>query len=153
MHLIVFLTGVLMWIPVMSPVKELRISLPGQMIYLFLMSVLPTVPGGWLTFAEGALYDVYDHDVRLWGIDVIQDQQSAGLIMKVVGGFYLWGWIGARFIRWSGADEGGSLRPYDKSGKPLEPLVDLTDRDLTYEEIQAEFDKTEPPAVTEPQEL
>ena len=29
-------------------------SLPAQMVYLFLMSVVPTVPGAWLTFASGS---------------------------------------------------------------------------------------------------
>ena len=33
---------------------------PGKMIYLFLQSVVPTVPAGWLTFAEGAVYKAYD---------------------------------------------------------------------------------------------
>ena len=26
------------------------------MLYLFLMSIVPTVPAGWLTFAEGIVY-------------------------------------------------------------------------------------------------
>ena len=32
--------------PVMSPVPELRRTYPAQMVYLFLMSVIPTVPAG-----------------------------------------------------------------------------------------------------------
>ena len=28
----------------------------GKMIYLFAQSIVPTVPAGWLTFAEGAVY-------------------------------------------------------------------------------------------------
>ena len=44
----------LMWMPVCGPLPELRLSLPAQMIYLFLMSIIPTVPAAWLTFAEGA---------------------------------------------------------------------------------------------------
>lgn len=157
-HLVVFFTAVLMWIPVISPLPELRMKLPGQMIYLFLMSVLPTVPGAWLTFAEGALYEVYDHDVRLWGINVSSDQQAAGLIMKVAGGFYLWGWITFRFYQWSGEDEGGALRPYDKSGRPLPgSVVDVRDHaadadgdeglELTFEEVQSAFEQSEPPGT------
>ena len=81
--------------------KEFRISLPTQMVYLFLMSVVPTVPAGFLTFAGGALYDAYDHQVRLWGINITTDQQLAGFVMKLVGGIYLWVWIAARFFQWS----------------------------------------------------
>ena len=65
------------------------------------MSVIPTVPAGFLTFAGGALYDAYDHSVRLWGIDITTDQQLAGLVMKLIGGIYLWVWIASRFFQWS----------------------------------------------------
>ena len=38
--------AVLFWIPVCGPFPELRISPPAQMIYLFVTSIVPTVPGG-----------------------------------------------------------------------------------------------------------
>ena len=101
LHLAVFVSSLWMWLPVINPMKEFRISLPTQMVYLFLMSVIPTVPAGFLTFAGGALYDAYDHQVRLWGIDITTDQQLAGFVMKLVGGIYLWVWIAARFFQWS----------------------------------------------------
>ena len=100
-HLIVFVSSLWMWIPVMSPVPELRRTYPAQMVYLFLMSVIPTVPAGFLTFAGGSLYDAYDHSVRLWGIGITTDQQLAGLVMKLIGGIYLWVWIATRFFQWS----------------------------------------------------
>ena len=100
-HLLVFVTSLWMWLPVINPMEELRISLPTQMVYLFLMSVIPTVPAGFLTFAGGALYEAYDHQVRLWGIDITTDQQLAGFVMKLIGGVYLWVWIGTRFFQWS----------------------------------------------------
>jgi len=100
-HLAVFISSLWMWLPIINPMKEFRISLPTQMVYLFLMSVVPTIPAGFLTFAGGALYDAYDHQVRLWGIDITTDQQLAGFVMKLVGGVYLWVWIAARFFQWS----------------------------------------------------
>ena len=42
---------------------------------------VPTVPGAWLTFAEGVVYSAYDIPVRVWGISVTSDQQVAGLLM------------------------------------------------------------------------
>ena len=60
------------------------------MIYLFLMSVVPTVPAAWLTFAEGAVYKHYDIAVRVWGLSVTTDQQVAGAIMKTGGAVFLW---------------------------------------------------------------
>ena len=90
LHVLVVSTSLLMWLPVCGPVPELRIGVAGAMIYLFLQSVVPTVPAAWLTFAEDVVYQAYDTPVRLWGISVTDDQQLAGAIMKTAGGFYLW---------------------------------------------------------------
>ena len=90
-HLLVVLSAVLMWMPVVGPLRELHMSYGGKMIYLFLQSVVPTVPAAWLTFAEGAVYSHYGHQpVRVWGLSVTNDQQIAGAIMKIAGGMYLW---------------------------------------------------------------
>jgi len=139
-HLVVFLASMMMWIPVVGPIHELRMKLPGQMVYLFLNSVIPTVPAAFLTFADGALYEVYDHPVRLWGISVVSDQQAAGVIMKLVGGMYLWSWIIGRFFQWHRAELG------DRPDLFLVPTPDVAplDADLTYEAVQAEFDRTDP---------
>ena len=61
------------------------------MIYLFLQSVVPTVPAGWLTFADGAVYRSYgEQPLRLWGLSATSDQQVAGAIMKTGGSIFLW---------------------------------------------------------------
>ena len=78
LHVLLFAASLLMWMPVCGPMPELRLSLPGQMIYLFLMSIVPTVPAAWLTFAEGVVYSAYDIPERLWGISATDDQQIAG---------------------------------------------------------------------------
>ena len=140
-HFVVFMSALMMWIPVIGPIPELRMGLPGQMTYLFLMSVIPTVPAGFLTFADGALYSSYDHDVRLWGIDISADQQLAGLIMKLVGGSYLWGWIIVRFYQWNLATGGSrDMVLVTSDGKDIDELDD----DLTFEDVQAEFDRSGP---------
>jgi putative membrane protein len=70
------------------------------MIYLFLMSVVPTVPAGWLTFAEGAVYSQYGNQpVRVWGLSATHDQQLAGAVMKLAGGMYLWAIVIFMFFR------------------------------------------------------
>jgi putative membrane protein len=101
MHTALVTTALLFWIPVCGPFPELRISQPSQMIYLFVTSIVPTVPGAWLTFAEGAVYSVYDIPQRLWGISVTNDQQMAGLFMKLGAGTYLWVLITRIFFQWS----------------------------------------------------
>ena len=101
LHVLLVFSSLLMWMPVCGPVPELRLSLPAQMVYLFLMSIVPTVPAAWLTFAEGVVYEAYDIPERLWGLSATSDQQIAGLIMKLAGGFYLWGLIIVLFFKWS----------------------------------------------------
>jgi putative membrane protein len=90
LHVMVVVTSLLMWMPVCGPVPEFRMGPAGSMIYLFLQSVVPTIPAAWLTFAEGVVYQAYDTPVRLWGIGVTSDQQLAGAVMKTGGGLFLW---------------------------------------------------------------
>ncbi|MCE9621826.1 MAG: cytochrome c oxidase assembly protein [Actinomycetia bacterium] len=100
LHLLVVLSAVLMWMPVVGPFKELHMGYAGKMIYLFLQSVVPTVPAAWLTFAEGAVYSHYGNQpVRVWGLSVTNDQQLAGAIMKLAGGMYLWSIVIFMFFR------------------------------------------------------
>ena len=101
LHLALVVLAVLMWMPVCSPLPELRLPPLAQCAYLFLMTVIPTVPAAWLTFAESAVYDSYDKPYRLWGVSVASDQQAAGLIMKIVGGGFLWAIIIVIFFRWA----------------------------------------------------
>ena len=87
---LVILSALLMWIPIVGPFPEWQIGAGAKCIYLFLMSVVPTVPAGWLTFAEGVVYKHYRQPVRVWGLAVTDDQQLAGAIMKIGGSFFIW---------------------------------------------------------------
>jgi putative membrane protein len=101
LHALLFASAVVMWTPVLSPLLELpRLSHPGRMLFLFLQSLVPTVPASFLTFGDRPLYHVYEAFPRLWGISAHTDQLVAGLIMKIVGGAILWGVIATLFFRW-----------------------------------------------------
>ena len=90
MHVLLIVIALLVWVPICGPDRKLHLQSGGKMIYLFLMSVVPTVPAAWLTFAEGAVYKHYDTAVRVWGLSVTTDQQIAGAIMKTGGAIFLW---------------------------------------------------------------
>ena len=77
-----------------------RVSRPAQMLYLFLQSLVPTVPASFLTFGSTPLYKFYETVPHLWGISALTDMRVAGLIMKLVGGFILWGLIAVLFFKW-----------------------------------------------------
>jgi putative membrane protein len=136
LHVLVVTGGILMWIPICGPVEERRLSYGGRMIYLFLMSVVPTVPAAWLTFAEGVVYKHYDIPVRVWGLSVTTDQQLAGAIMKTGGSIFLWSIIVFLFFR-------RFIGQFF-----VEQTYKVKDETLTFEAVRAEFDRI--PAAREP---
>jgi cytochrome c oxidase assembly factor CtaG len=74
---------------------------PIRAFYLFASSVMMFVPAAFLTFSPLPLYGLYELAPPLWlGFDAIADQQAAGIMMNVVGGFVLWAIIAVLFLRW-----------------------------------------------------
>ena len=85
-HLLFMATGILMWWPVLSPIPELpRLPYPGQVLYLFLLSIPPAVVGGLITFSDEVLYPTYASATEIWGISAASDQQIGGVMMKLPG--------------------------------------------------------------------
>lgn len=145
LHVLVVGASLLMWLPVCGPIPEYRMGIAGAMIYLFLQSVVPTVPAAWLTFAEGIVYDAYDKPLRLWGISAVDDQQLAGAVMKVAGGFYLWSIvIYLFFVKFAIKD--GEAYNFKRSGRI--PIAEITGHDetpLTTADVEREFARSTPP--------
>jgi putative membrane protein len=129
--------------PVVGPFPELQISPIGKCIYLFVQSLVPTIPAAWLTFADGAVYKTYDQPVRVWGLSVVFDQQLAGAIMKSGGGIFLWAVIVYIFFKKfaSGFEYGNTY----KRSRPI-PDAELTgdsvideETPLTTADVEREF--------------
>jgi len=131
MHLVLVLTALLMWMPIVGPFHELRISDAAKPVYLFLQSVVPTVPAGWLTFAEGVVYKHYNQPVRVWGLSPTDDQQLAGAIMKIGGSIFLWSLVVFYFFR-RFATNWKEENTYRRSP-------------LTFDQVKSEFDSTPAP--------
>ena len=105
-HAVLLVSALLMWLPIVSPLPEVpQARPPTKMLYLFLQTIVPTVPASFLTFGSTPLYHFYEHVPRLWGLSALNDMQIAGLTMKIVGGFYLWTVIAVIFFRWYYAEE------------------------------------------------
>src|SRR4029078_11429719 len=131
LHLLLVLSAVVMWMPVCGPFHELRISAAATPISLFLQTVVPTVPAGWLTFAEGVVYKHYNQPVRVWGLSPTDDQQLAGAIMKVGGSIFLWSLVVFYFFR--------RFTPTWKEDNTYRRSP------LTFEQVQSEFESAPPP--------
>jgi putative membrane protein len=110
-HALIFVSSLLVWMPLLSPLPEIpRLSPPSRMAYLFLQSVVPTVPASFLTFGTSVLYKYYAHRASVFGLSSVQDQQVAGLIMKIGAGILLWSLIAVTFFQWA-ADEERAQHP------------------------------------------
>jgi putative membrane protein len=123
----------------------------GKAVYLFLLSLVPTIPAAWLTFATGSVYTVYDHPVRVWGVSVIGDQQMAGAIMKTGGGIFLWTIIIFLFFKRFAA---GYMSDNTYKRTSIIPDAELTgdpaadtDDPLTTEDVEREFARNVTPGA------
>ena len=125
MHLMIMVTGVIMWWPVMSPLPELpRIAPPLQMIYLFVLGIPMMVVAALITFSDSELYTWYAEAPRIFGISPLDDQRLGGVIMWVPGALVLWIAITYVYFRWTRAEErdgSGPRRHVTRSGLVIAP--------------------------------
>ncbi|HVM07123.1 MAG TPA: cytochrome c oxidase assembly protein [Acidimicrobiales bacterium] len=131
-HLILWTTASAMWLPVINPGIDGLPSLSrmAKMPYLFLQSIVPTIPASFLAFADNLLYARYGLAPRITSMSAIEDQQLAGGIMKIGGTVIIWGVIVVIFFRWYADSE--------RTGRDT----------LTWDDVEQEFART-PPAKSE----
>lgn len=104
-HLMFLAASVIMWWPILSPLPELpRLSYPGQMLYLFLMSIPMAIVSVYIAYSDSLLYPFYAAAPRVWGITPMDDQLIGGLIMWIPGGLYFYAVISVIFFRWQQRD-------------------------------------------------
>jgi len=122
MHALWVVAAVLFWMPILNRAPHVfrKLSPPLQMVYLFLSSVIPTVPASFLTWAETPLFPAYAAAPRLWGVSAVQDTQAAGAVMKIGGGLFLWGLIVVIFFRWAATQQNAEPRRAPRT-EPAQP--------------------------------
>jgi len=147
LHLVLVVTSIVGFMPVCGPIPEWQLKPAPKMIYLFLESVIPTVPAAWLTFAEGTVYKRYNVPVRVWGMSAQTDQQIAGAIMKLGGSMYLWVIIGVVFFRHFIRGQAKEMRLRRDTDECVTGYV-TDEPSLTYDEVVKAFRDT--PAPPEP---
>jgi putative membrane protein len=129
MHLMIMVTGTIMWWPVMSPSPRLpRIAAPLQMIYLFLVGIPMMISAAFITFSGTPLYRWYVEAPRITPLSPLEDQQMGGVIMWVPGGLVLWVAITFVYFRWTQREvredeaKGVARRAVTPSGMVLPPF-------------------------------
>ena len=78
-HALIFLSSIIVWMPLLSPLPEVpRLPPLGRMLFLFLQSIVPTIPASFLTFGAHPLYSYYAKVPRLWGSPRYRTCRSQG---------------------------------------------------------------------------
>lgn len=123
-HVLLVVTATLMWWPVVERLPELGGMHPGiKMVYLFLQSLVPTVPASFLALADHPVYHSYEAFPKVWGISAGEDQQLAGAIMKVGGGLILWSIMVVVFFRWFAREGAPDPQPLLASSSEPSPAA------------------------------
>ena len=105
-HLLFLAASFVLWLPLVSPLPEMvRMSPPAKMAYLFVQTILPTIPGAFLVFGERPIYARYAEFPRLWGLSPVDDMQLAGFIMKLGTATLLGAVIAVMFFRWAATEQ------------------------------------------------
>jgi putative membrane protein len=112
MDMIWLLSGLVLWGPVINPVRSGRIaSDPLRIVYLFVAAaVLPMIPGGFITFSSNPLFATYELAPRV-GMTALHDQQLAGVLMKIGNVPVIWAAMGVIWFRWYEREHGTPGRP------------------------------------------
>lgn len=128
-HLVFIVLAVMTWWPILSPLSELpRLSYPLRMVYVFAQTFSGFIVGSFITNSRTVLYTYYEAAPRTWGITPMDDQQLGGLIMWIVGGFYLLVIYSVIFFAWANAegvhdDVAVPIRPRPRRVVPVEQPV------------------------------
>ena len=123
-HVLLVVTALMMWWPLVSEVPELpRLSYGAQVVYIFLILAvqLPVFAG--ITFSDSVFYEFYAAAPDPWGIEPLADQQAAGMIMKIGGMAILIYFMGRAFFRWA-REEAGSGPAQPAAGSQQSGLSD-----------------------------
>jgi putative membrane protein len=82
---VLFLCSIIMWLPIISPLPNLfEIKPLYKIAYIFGMGVLLTPACALIIFSKDILYSTYMGIPRLFGVQLLDDQQAGGVVMKVM---------------------------------------------------------------------
>lgn len=109
-HVLFMGTAMLTWWPIFNTSTLLpRLSEPWQIFYLFAQSLIPTVLGALITFANFVMYPFYAAAPRIIDLPAIEDQQIAGLLMWLGGASIILFVLTLRFFTWMDRDSDEAL--------------------------------------------
>jgi putative membrane protein len=114
-HLVFLLTAMLFWWILFKPTLQKHLRYGMAILYLFTTILQSSILGALMTFSSEPWYPFYKHQMMPWGLTPLQDQQIAGLIMWMPGGFVFTLLTIGYFAAWLRALEQRSTRSQSDS--------------------------------------
>ena len=120
-HLTFMAFGLIVWWPILSPLREQRLDYPLQVLYLFANGMIMMVLGILFTFAPTAFYSPYVSAPRLWDISAVSDQQFGGLVMWYPGNLPYAVALVVAFYRWFDGEQPSRPKAQQMQSPRIEP--------------------------------
>jgi len=99
-HFLFFSCGCLMWSPVLETLPAPEWFGTGWKLgYIVVVRFVETILGNVFIWSSTVFYSTYDHASSIWGISPVHDQNLAGVVMMVEGGFVTLGALAWLFLR------------------------------------------------------
>ena len=114
-HATLFASGAALWWAVLGPAWQRRIGL--TVAGLFGATVGTGMLAALMVLASQPIYSV-SPDLAQWGLSAMSDQQLAGAVMWVPGGFIYLGAVSVLLVRWLGSEPGPGLAPTSMPANP-----------------------------------
>jgi len=125
-HLLLIVTALVAWWPVLSPSARLpRLHYGAQILYLFAFGMPMTVVAAMITGAEHTLYPFYAAAPRLFELTPLADQRLGGLIMWVPAGLIPLLAFTVVFFRWASAEAEDEHRGHDVASAMMTEVMDM----------------------------
>jgi putative membrane protein len=99
-HLCFLVTALMFWTIVIEPSGRRRLGYAATLVFIITSTTLSALPGALIALAPRPLYPAHAAGDAAWGFTLLEDQQLAGMVMWIPGGFvYLAAacWI---FVKW-----------------------------------------------------
>lgn len=106
------------WWPVLEPGVNRRLPRGADVLYLLTAWLQSGALGALFAFSTAPVYPVYAARAAVLGSSALADQQLAGLLMWIPGGFVTLGAAGALFVEWLKAEERSMQRLEARAAAP-----------------------------------
>lgn len=109
-HLSFLITALTFWSIVIEPSGRRRLDYGPTFVFVTTAAILSALPGALIALAPRPLYPEHAAGDAAWGLTLLQDQQLAGLVMWIPGGFVYLVAVAYIFLKWLQQDGAGPTK-------------------------------------------